>query len=115
MPMGTIVTACMLLGLLAALPHTISRQLTAYPTFIRWPVAILVGSAGAWNTFWHGLRNLDNFWGVMALLSGLLMMLVAFYLSNAKGLPRGLSVARPWVLLALFGFMLKYALTIYHL
>ena len=30
---------------------------------------------GAWNTFWHGLRFLDSFWGLAALISGIFMMM----------------------------------------
>lgn len=33
--------------------------------------------AGVWNALWHGLRHLDQFWGLAALVSGLLMMVAA--------------------------------------
>lgn len=115
MPMGTIVTVCMLIGLLFALPYAISHKLKPLPNVIAWIVGAVVFAAGGWNTFWHGLRNLTNFWGIAALVSGIFMMLTAAYIMQLKSLPAGLLRVRMFVLLGLFACFLTYAVTIARL
>jgi hypothetical protein len=39
---------------------------------------------GIWNSAWHGLRYLGDFWGQAALVSGILMMAVAVLLVVEK-------------------------------
>lgn len=115
MPMGTIVTVCMLIGLLFAVPYALNGKLSPLPTFVACFVGAIVFTAGGWNTFWHGLRNLTNFWGLAALISGIFMMLTALYIMQIKSLPAGLLRMRIVVLLGLFACFMLYAITIARL
>jgi len=98
LPMGTIVAVCMLLGLLFAMPYAVNAKLKAMPRMLTMVIGGLVFLAGGWNTFWHGMRNVTNFWGVAALISGVFMMLTAFYIVRFDTLPKGLQRIRPLVL-----------------
>ena len=77
--MGIVVCVFMLLGLLVLWPWSASdpgpqrRRSTAVTS-----IAIGVLLAGSWNALWHGLRHLDAFWGIAALVSGILMMATAW-------------------------------------
>ena len=115
LPMGTIMVACMLLALLFATHLPLINLLLKSPRLIRWMVATIVLAAGLWNIFWYAVRHLTEFWGLAALLSGLLMVLTAAYITNSQRLPAGLLKVRPVTLLLLTGFMLLYAITIYRL
>jgi len=115
MPMGTIVTVCMLIGLLFAVPYAINGKLKSMPSAISLLVGGIVFAAGGWNTFWHGLRHLTNFWGIAALVSGVFMMLTALYIMQLKSVPVGLLRIRPYVLVGLLICFLVYAITIARL
>jgi len=115
MPMGTIVTVCMLIGLLFSVPYALNGRLKRLPDIVAWLVGALVFVAGGWNTFWHGLRNLNNFWGIAALISGVFMMLTAIYIMQIRSLPKGLRRIRLIVLAGLFLCFLLYAITIARL
>lgn len=115
MPMGTIVTVCMLIGLLFAAPYAVSSKLKPLPSIFAWLVGAIVFTAGGWNTFWHGLRNLTNFWGLAALISGVFMMVTAIYIMQLKAMPVGLLRIRAIVLLGLLICFLLYATTIARL
>lgn len=113
LPMGTIVTVCMLIGVFCLL---VSILLKANSSLTKWLFRFfgaIVFLGGAWNTLWHGLRNLTNFWGIAALLSGMVMMIAAVVIvrhgrANSQWLPI-------IVLLLLSGFFVLYAVTIYRL
>lgn len=76
--MGFVVNSFMLMGLLLLWPwpSSLARWLQTRPTTAR-AIAIGILLAGAWNTLWYGLRHLDAFWGIAALVSGVLMMATA--------------------------------------
>jgi hypothetical protein len=76
--MAFVVSAFMLFGLLMASPWVPSglRVLRSRPAIVDVLASGLL-VAGLWNALWHGLRNLTNFWGVAALVSGLVMIAVA--------------------------------------
>jgi len=112
LPMGTIVTVCMLIGLLAATPYLVSKQLKPLPRIVAWIVGGIVLLGGIWNTFWHGIRHLTDAWGQAALISGVFMMLTGLYLVRFDSLPPLLKKLRPWVLLGLLGWFLIYAIKI---
>lgn len=113
--MGTIVTACMLVGILSMLPGLIFKRWPALPTWLAIPVSTLIFCAGAWNTFWHGLRHLNEFWGQAALVSGAFMMICALYMLRKDALPEWLKRMKVYVWLALTACFLTYAITIYRL
>ena len=115
MPMGTIVTVCMLIALIFAGPYALKKGLKPLPAFIAIPVGIVVFAAGFWNVFWYALQHLTEFWGIAALISGALMMVTAAYIMRFNKLPNTLQKARPVVLLGLLICMLLYGITIYRL
>lgn len=76
--MGIVVTVLMLLGLMLLRPmanlsfNTFAKS-GKNNQWVGWSLIAL----GAWNSLWHGLRNLDSFWGIAALISGFFMVLAA--------------------------------------
>jgi len=119
LPMGTIVTVCMLLGVLCLAAGMLNARWNNLPKAVAWPLGGLVFVAGAWNTFWHGLRHLTDFWGIAALVSGVIMMLAALIILPAARTPTWLATRlatkRTLVLLALLACFLLYAITIFRL
>lgn len=115
LPMGTIVTVCMFLALLFATRLPGLRVLQKSPNWLRNFVGALVTLAGAWNTFWYALRHLTEFWGIAALISGLLLMITGVYIMKPSSLPERLRTAMPLVLLLLLVIASYYAWTIYQL
>jgi len=114
LPMGSIVTVTMLLGLLFATPYAVKSTLKPLPRWISYSVGVLVLLAGVWNVFWYALQHLTEYWGIAALISGALMMITAGYIMGIK-LPNWMSKIRPLVLIALLACMLHYGITIYRL
>ena len=115
LPMGTIVTVCMLIALVFGGVTLLSGARTKIPLPIARFVAGLTFAAGCWNFFWYGLQHMAEFWGQMALLSGILMIATAIYIFRPHSLPAWALRIQPLVLLALLLCMLKYAYTIYTL
>lgn len=115
LPMGTIVTVCMLIALVFASVMLFSGVVKKIPLTIVRFVAGLTFAAGCWNFFWYGLQHMGEFWGQMALLSGILMIATAIYIFKPHSLPAWALRIKPLVLLALLLCMLKYAHTIYSL
>lgn len=73
--MGIVVTIFMLAGILMLAPIPLLK-----PNFKQQQgnfigVALLL--SGLWNSLWHGLRYLSDFWGLAALVSGIFMIAVA--------------------------------------
>lgn len=112
LPMGTIVTCCMIGGLLVAAFPPGSAFL---PRWLIRAVGSILLLAGLWNSLWHGLRHLGEFWGIAALISGLVMVLTALYLLMPARLPGMLIKLKPLALFVLLGFALLYAITIIRL
>ncbi len=109
LPMGTIVTACMIIGLLVAAPLPLLQKL---PGALQKGLATLVLVAGLWNVLWYALQHLGEFWGVAALVSGLLMIVTALYVLAPSRLPVWLIQAKWGVLVGLLACAVKYATTI---
>lgn len=80
--MGIVVAILMGLGVLMAWPMPFSalRRWQQSPQWVR-SVASGLMLGGLWNSVWHGLRHLSDFWGHAALVSGLFMMAVAVLLA----------------------------------
>lgn len=115
LPMGTIVTVCMFAGLLFASRLPLLNAVERLPIWVRHSVGILVFAAGAWNVFWHAIRHLTEFWGIAALVSGALMMVVGLYIVKPDRLPRGLRSVMPVIKILLLLVACFYAWTIYQL
>lgn len=115
LPMGTIMTGCMVTGLLFATRLPLLRTVQKLPARFKKTVAFVVFAAGCWNVFWYALRHITEFWGVAALVSGCLMLLTSVYIFNVDRLPLFLQKIRPVVLLLLLCCAVLYAVTIYRL
>ena len=111
LPMGTIMASCMALAVL------FSQRLLIrlVPQRLRQTVGIVVVTAGAWNVLWYSLQHLDEFWGLAALVSGVLMLITGIALINQEFLPASIQKAHGLLLLVLGGCALLYAYTIYTL
>lgn len=106
--MGIIMTFGMLVGLVLLLAQI--REISFKPAVVRL-LATFVLLCGLWNTFWYGLQNIQQFWGLAALGSGLAMILTAWViLTERKSL--ALNLVLVTVLLASF---LVYLVTIVQL
>lgn len=115
LPMGTIVTVAMFVGLLFAIQLPGLNLVQRLPLLLRQIVGGVVAALGAWNVFWHAIRHLTDFWGIAALVSGLLMMLTGVYIIKADWLPGGLRRLMPAVLILLLLCACFYGWTIINL
>ncbi len=115
LPMGSIITGVMLVALIFATPYAFSKNLNPLPRWVSLPIGLLVLAAGGWNVFWYALRHITEYWGIAALISGVLLMITAGYILNFKRMPKLLNQLKPIVLLALLACMLHYGYTIYNL
>jgi len=115
LPMGTIVTVCMLIGVLFVTPYAIKSNLKPLPEVAAKLVGGVVFLGGFWNTFWHGIQNLNNFWGVAAFVSGIFLMLAGLYVMQIRAIQPKLHTFRFLILIGLFGSFLLYAITIARL
>ena len=115
-PMGTVVTVCMLLCVLFANRFPVGALNTRVPQGVLRVVGFVCAAAGLWNILWFALRNITHFWGQMALGSGLLLCaLSALLLLPPARIPPRLEGARQVMVLGLTGFASYYAWTIYNL
>ena len=115
-PMGTVVTATMLIGTLFAYQAPSGGLNRFVPKVLTKVVGFILGAAGLWNVLWYGLRNLTEFWGHMALGSGVVMVAVStLLLLPAERIPRFITRLRPVLLILLAGYGAYYAWTIYNL
>jgi len=112
LPMGTIVTACMFVGLIVAVPLALVKK---SPLLLRQACAGVVLAAGLWNVLWYGLRHLFEFWGIAALISGILMITTAAYVLIPSRLPGWIRMLKPAIMILLFGCAMLYAITIARL
>ena len=111
-PMGTIVTFCMLMTVLFA--GRLANRIA--PAWLLKAVGALAVAAGLWNVLWYALRNIGEFWGTMALGSGILLITLGTTLIlPAARLPGWLNKIRPVLVFILLAFALYYAQTLYQL
>lgn len=108
-PMGTIVTFCMFTGLIVAAPAPFVKKT---PRGFRVFIGYLVLTAGLWNVLWYAVQHLTEFWGLAALVSGILMILTATFIIKPNRLPKFIHQAKPMVMLLLFACALLYAIKI---
>jgi len=115
-PMGTVVTVCMLLAVIFSnrLPAGGLNKVTPLPLLRA--IGVIAAAAGLWNVLWYGLRHLNEFWGHMALGSGTLLIILGILLILPPARqPKALNKVRPIAVLALLAFAIKYGWTIYQL
>lgn len=109
--MGTIITCCMIAGLITAVPP----MAKGCPRPIRNFIGGLLLAAGLWNVLWYASQHIREFWGLAALCSGVLMVITSVYILKASCLPAFIRQAKPVILLMLLSFALLYAITIFRL
>jgi len=112
-PMGTVVTACMIVCVIFTNRVPAGALNARTPAFALQAVGIVCGAAGLWNVLWHASRHITQFWGLMALGSGLLLIALSALLVLPKArVPLLLEKMRPIMVIALAGFA---GWTIYNL
>jgi hypothetical protein len=111
LPMGTIITCCMIAGLIVAAPP----MAKGCPRPIRTIVGTFLLAAGLWNVLWYASQHFREFWGLAALCSGVLMVITSTYILKVSWLPAFIRKAKPVILLMLLGFAILYAITIIRL
>jgi hypothetical protein len=109
--MGTIITCCMIAGLIFAVPP----MAKSCPRPIRTIIGSLVLAAGLWNVLWYASQHFREFWGLAALCSGVLMVITSIYILKASWLPAFVRQSKPIIWLMLLGFAMLYAITIFRL
>ncbi len=121
--MGIVVTIFMLSGLLVISPWPkLSLGMLRTNSNVVNFIASGLLLAGLWNSLWHGLRYLDHFWGLAALVSGFFMVMTAVLIfvdyGKKTGLQKIYSFIKPlsllWVI-GLFASFLLYAITLIQL
>lgn len=115
--MGIVVSIIMLVGLLA--------QMRCSERVLQNPVVLTSGYwllflGGCWNAGWYGLQNLSHFWGQIAIVSGLLMILTGIRLRVNRDqqqlvLTRSSSIYAWALWAALLGCFLVYAIALIRL
>ncbi|MGS2717291.1 hypothetical protein ACVBE9_03910 [Eionea flava] len=73
----------MLLGLCAycSVPWLHAGIVSARPVSTHVISALLL-LAGLWNSLWFGLRHLEQFWGIAALVSGIVMVMMSVLIAG---------------------------------
>lgn len=74
--MGIVVTICMVLILLLSVPTPLKKYLEKAQTALA-GLSLLIG---VWNIGWYWAQHIGEFWGNMALTSGLLMIFTSLLL-----------------------------------
>jgi len=98
--------------MLAGLAMSVLPILKKSPPLLRNLVGYIVLAAGFWNVLWYGVQHYLEFWGVAALISGLLLILTALDILRVGWIPKVLHRMQPLVLLLLLGCALLYAIKI---
>ncbi|MBD5770964.1 hypothetical protein [Marinomonas colpomeniae] len=81
--MGIVVTVFMALILFLSVPGPVERTLKKF----QYSIFLVAFLLGAWNAFWYGAQHIYDFWGMAAMISGLLMMLTSLSNVSLKGSP----------------------------
>ena len=115
LPMGTIMTVCMLTGVVFGARLWERNPLNKLPRFLHISVAVIVLLAGLWNVLWYASQHLGEFWGNAALVSGLLMIVTANFIYKGQSVKPNVGWLRALVLLMLSVCCFLYGFTIYNL
>lgn len=91
--MGVVVTVFMVLILFLSFPNPIEKRLSTYQQKI-FSVAFVLG---AWNAFWYGSQNFEEFWGIAALISGVTMMITCLPNILLDTSPRFIKTPLGWI------------------
>ncbi len=115
-PMGTVVTVCMIICVLFTNRFPAGALNTRTPKPLLRVIGYVCAAAGLWNALWHAPRHITELWGQMAFGSGLLLVaLSAVLILPTERIPARLEKARHAMALGLAFFAACYAWTIIHL
>ncbi len=115
-PMGTVVTVCMIICVLFANKLPAGALNSRIPTPLLRTAGFVCAAAGLWNILWYASRHITELWGQMAFGSGMLMCALGLLLIlPPERVPEQLEKARHGMVLALSVFAASYAWTLYHL
>ncbi len=116
LPMGSIVTVCMAMGVVFANRLPAGALNTRTPRVLLKIVGSVCLAAGLWNVLWFASRHITQFWGQMALGSGLVLCAVGLLMVlPPQRVPQSLEAGRPFLVLLLACFAGFYGWTIYNL
>jgi len=73
--MGIVVSLAMLLGIIF-LSFKVFYQVHRNSLVVRIGLVFIL-LVGLWNSLWYGMQNIQTFWGITGLISGVLMLLCA--------------------------------------
>lgn len=115
-PMGTVVTICMIVCVIFSNRLPNGALNTRTPTTLLRIIGCICAAAGLWNILWYATRHITQFWGQMAFGSGLLLCALSALLIVPPGnAPAGLEKVRQAMVVALAVFAAFYGWTIYNL
>ena len=118
-PMGSVVTVCMLAGVVGGVltpaREPDSPQPPVFAQLVSKSIGFVVLAAGVWNIAWYWVRHPVSYWGLAALVSGLLMLWVSVYLLASQKVSPTVRRLKPVALVLLTLAFLHYAITIYRL
>jgi len=115
LPMGTIMAASMIVGVLTTTDLPVIKLIKKLPTIVLQAIAILVLLSGLWNVLWYALQHLGEYWGNAAFISGILMIVIASYNLIPNKLPLVLLKIKPLLVFALLMCAFLYSMTIYQM
>ena len=121
--MGIVVTIFMTLILFLSVPGPVERTLKKF----QYSIFLVAFLLGAWNAFWYGAQHIYDFWGMAAMISGVLMMLTSLSNVSLENAPASIKIVFGWLqskvnslprgfkeltLLMLFGYVGIYGYTL---
>jgi len=124
--MGIVVCIAMLLGVIMFMPKPWrpSTPVNKFILRIQQVTPVLLMAIGSWNCLWYGLRHIGSFWGLVAVVSGVTMVLAGLVLSTQSNagehglkhtIQRILRAPRIPVFMVLLASFLLYLVTLIQL
>jgi len=91
--MGIVVTVFMALILFLSVPGPVERTLKKF----QYSIFLVAFLLGAWNAFWYGAQHIYDFWGMAAMMSGMLMMLTSLSNVSLENSPTAIQNVFGWL------------------
>ncbi|ETX12698.1 hypothetical protein MUS1_02480 [Marinomonas ushuaiensis DSM 15871] len=91
--MGIVVTIFMTLILFLSVSGPVERTLKKF----QYSIFLVAFLLGAWNAFWYGAQHIYDFWGMAAMISGVLMMLISLSNVSLENAPASIKMVFGWL------------------